>query len=90
MKSLLTEKGFNLGNSVTPITPLIVGDEALTIKFSEKLLKEGVYTSAIVFPTVPVNTARLRLMPTALHTKNQLEKAVEIIYNVAREMKIIS
>lgn len=90
LKSLLTEKGFNLGNSVTPITPLIVGDEALTIKFSEKLLKEGVYTSAIVFPTVPVNTARLRLMPTALHTKNQLEKAVEIIYNVAREMKIIS
>lgn len=89
-KKLLIEKGFNLGESVTPITPLIVGDEALAIKFSEELFKAGVFTSAIVFPTVPANTARIRLMPTALHTINQLEKAVEIIYNVAREMKIIS
>lgn len=89
-KKLLIEKGFNLGNSETPITPLIIGDEALAIKFSEELFKAGVFTSAIVFPTVPVNTARLRLMPTALHTKEQLEKAAEIIYNVAREIKIIS
>ena len=89
-KKLLTEKGFNLGNSETPITPLIIGDEALAIKFSEELFKAGVFTSAIVFPTVPVNTARLRLMPTALHTKEQLEKAAEIIYNVAIEMEINS
>jgi len=52
-------------------------------------LIHGVFTSAIVFPTVPLNTARLRLMPTALHTKEQLDKAANIIYNVAKEMKII-
>lgn len=89
-KKLLKEKGFNLGNSETPITPLMVKDEALAIEFSKKLFFNGVFTSAIVFPTVPLNTARLRLMPTALHRTIQLEKAAEIIYNVAKEMKIIS
>lgn len=88
-KKVLKEKGFDLGNSQTPITPLIVKDEALAIEFSKKLLDNGVFTSAIVFPTVPLNTARLRLMPTALHTKEQLDKAANIIYNVAKEMKII-
>jgi glycine C-acetyltransferase len=88
-KKVLKDRGFDLGNSQTPITPLIVKDEALAIEFSKKLLDNGVFTSAIVFPTVPLNTARLRLMPTALHTKEQLDKAANIIYNVAKEMKII-
>lgn len=89
-KKILKEKGFNLGASETPITPLIVKDEALAIEFSKKLFDNGVFTSAIVFPTVPLNTARLRLMPTALHTTKQLEKAAEILYNVAKEMDIIT
>ncbi len=88
-KELLIEKGFNLANSQTPITPLIVGDEALAIEFSKELLKAGVFASAIVFPTVPLNTARLRLMPTAMHTFENLEKAANIIYDVARKMDII-
>ena len=88
-KKLLIQKGFTLGSSATPITPLMVKDEALAIDFSKKLFAAGVYTSAIVFPTVPLNTARLRLMPTAMHTTEQLEKAAEIIYNVAKEMKLI-
>lgn len=88
-KKILKEKGFDLGNSETPITPLIVGDEALAIRFSEELFKNGVFTSAIVFPTVPKGTARLRLMPTAMHTEEQLAKAAEIIYNVAKMMNIV-
>ncbi len=89
LKALLKEKGFNIGNSETPITPIIVGDEAKTIELSKKILERGVFASPIVFPTVPRNTARLRLMPTSMHTKKDLQKAVEIIYNMSKELNII-
>lgn len=88
LKSLLKEKGFNIGKSETPITPIIVGDEAKTIELSKKILERGVFASPIVFPTVPRNTARLRLMPTAMHAKKDLQKAVEIIYNTSKEITI--
>lgn len=89
LKKLLKEKGFNIGNSETPITPIIVGDEAKTIELSKKILERGVFASPILFPTVPRNTARLRLMPTAMHTKKDLKAAVEIIYKTSKELNII-
>ena len=88
LKKLLVEKGFDIGNSQTPITPLIIGDEAKTILLSKALLKAGVFVSPIVFPTVPRSTARLRLMPSSLHTHEQLKQAVTIIENTAKELGI--
>lgn len=88
-KSLLKEKGFNIGKSQTPITPVIIGDEVKTIALSKALLNQGVYVSAIVFPTVPKGTARLRLMPSSLHTHDQLYKAVQIIESTAKKLNII-
>lgn len=81
--------GFNTGNSQTPITPVIVGEEAKTMEFSRRLLEKGVFVSGIVFPTVPVGTGRVRCMVTAGHSKAQLDQAVEIFAQVGREMKII-
>ena len=52
-KEKLGTLGFNTGNSETPITPVIIGDEAKTMEFSRKLLENGVFVSGIVFPTVP-------------------------------------
>lgn len=89
LKELLNEKGFNTGKSETPITPLIIGDEAKTIALSKTLLHKGVFASPIVFPTVPKTTGRLRLMPSALHSKDQLKKAVDIIYSTATELNIV-
>lgn len=89
LKQLLNDLGFNTGNSQTPITPLIIGDEAATISLSKALLHNGVFVSPIVFPTVPKGTARLRLMPSALHTHQQLEKAVTIIHETAKALKIL-
>lgn len=88
-KSLLKEKGFNIGKSQTPITPVIIGDEAKTIALSKALLENGVYVSAIVFPTVPKGTARLRLMPSSLHTYEELYNAVQIIESTAKQLNII-
>ncbi|MDY0075376.1 MAG: glycine C-acetyltransferase [Acholeplasmataceae bacterium] len=88
-KEKLVEKGFDIGHSETPITPIMVGDEAKTIQFSKILLDRGVYVSGIVFPTVPRSKGRIRCMVSALHTKEMLEKAVEIIEKTAKEMHIL-
>lgn len=88
-KQALVKKGFDIGHSETPITPIMVGDEAKTMAFSKELLKRGVYVSGIVFPTVPKGKGRIRCMVSALHTKDMLQKAVEIIYETAKDMAIL-
>lgn len=89
LKKGLKELGFNIGNSETPITPCIIGDESTTQQFSKRLNEEGVYAKAIVFPTVPQGTGRVRNMPTAAHTKEMLDKAIAIYEKVGKEMNVI-
>lgn len=88
-KERLGKLGFNTGNSQTPITPVIIGDEAKTMEFSRKLFENGVFVSGIVFPTVPRGTGRVRCMVTAGHTEEQLERAVSIFEKVGKEMNIL-
>lgn len=88
-KQKLGELGFNTGHSETPITPVIIGDEAKTMEFSRKLFDNGVFVSGIVFPTVPKGTGRLRCMVTAGHTEEQLDRAVAAFEKVGKEMNIL-
>ncbi|MFV0498616.1 MAG: glycine C-acetyltransferase [Bacilli bacterium] len=88
-KEKLSKLGFNTGHSETPITPVIIGDEAKTMEFSASLLKEGVFVSGIVFPTVPMGTGRLRCMISATHEKEHLDVAVEAFEKVGKELGII-
>jgi glycine C-acetyltransferase len=89
LKKGLKELGFNIGNSETPITPCIIGEETTTQQFSKRLNEEGVYAKSIVFPTVPRGTGRVRNMPTAAHTKEMLDRAISIYEKVGKEMGII-
>lgn len=89
LKSGLKKLGFNIGQSETPITPCIIGDEKLTQQFSKRLIEEGVYAKAIVFPTVPKGTGRVRNMPTAAHTKEMLDAAISIYEKVGKELSVI-
>lgn len=89
LKKGLKELGFNIGDSETPITPCIIGDEKTTQLFSKRLFEEGVYAKSIVFPTVPKGTGRVRNMPTAAHTKEMLDKAIAIYEKVGKEMGVI-
>ena len=89
LKAELKGLGFNIGNSETPITPCIIGDEGLAQKFSAELRKEGVYAKSIVFPTVPLGTGRIRNMPTAAHTKEMLDKAIAIYAKVGKDLGVI-
>ena len=89
LKAGLAKLGFNIGESETPITPCIIGDEKLTQAFSRRLFEEGVYAKSIVFPTVPKGTGRVRNMPTAAHTKEMLDDALAIYEKVGRELGVI-
>ncbi|WP_314064514.1 glycine C-acetyltransferase [uncultured Vagococcus sp.] len=88
-KTKLTQLGFETGITETPITPVIIGDEQLAQDFSRRLYEEGVYVKAIVFPTVPLGTARVRNMPTAGHTKEMLDQALAVYETVGREFDLI-
>jgi len=85
----LQQLGFNTGNSETPITPVIVGEGALTMRFSNRLFEEGVFAQGIVFPTVPADKCRVRTIVTAIHTNEELLKALEIFERVGKELQII-
>ncbi|NKC58653.1 glycine C-acetyltransferase [Vagococcus fluvialis] len=88
-KEKLKGIGYDIGQSETPITPVILGDEKLAQRFAQRLIEEGVYVKPIVFPTVPLGTGRVRNMPTAAHTKEMLDEAISIYEKVGKEMGII-
>lgn len=89
LKEGLDKLGFNIGQSETPITPCIIGDEKLTQQFSKRLTEEGVYAKSIVFPTVPKGTGRVRNMPSAAHTKDQLDQVLAVYKKVGTELNVI-
>src|SRR5438067_11282499 len=94
-KNELALLGFDIGGkstpaSETPITPIIIGDGKLTMEFSRELFKEGVLGTGITFPTVPEGKARIRTMMTATHTRDELERALEVLQKVGRNMGILS
>jgi glycine C-acetyltransferase len=85
----LQQLGFNTGNSETPITPVLVGEGALAMLFSRRLFEEGVFAQGIVFPTVPADKCRVRTIVTAIHTNDELSRALNIFEGVGKELKII-
>lgn len=87
-KSKMLEAGFDIGHSETPITPVFIGDEAKTVLFSKTLLNEGVYVSPIIFPTVPKGLGRVRVMVSAAHTTEQLNKAIDAFIRVKKDLDL--
>jgi glycine C-acetyltransferase len=88
-KRQLAIAGFFTGMSETPITPLIVGEAKTAHEFSRQLFDEGVLATGIGFPTVPQGKARVRTIVTATHTREQLDRALDIFTRVAKRMGIL-
>lgn len=88
-KAELRHLGFDTGVSETPITPVMLGESALAIRFSDRLFEEGVYATSVVYPTVPLDKARIRTIVTAAHTDEQLNVALEAFERVGRELGVI-
>jgi len=88
-KAGIQELGIDTGHTETPIVPVMLGDVKLAKEFSAKLFEYGVFAMALGFPTVPRGEARIRVMNTAAHTKEDLDKGLEIFEKVARELNVI-
>jgi glycine C-acetyltransferase len=87
-KQMLADNGFDTMGSETPITPVYVGDEATAQEMERQLFDEGVYALAIVFPTVARGKARLRTMPNATHTEEDLEFAIKAFCRVRDRLMV--
>ena len=78
--------GFNTGMTQTPITPVMLGDVQLARRFSRELLEEGVFAGSLGFPTVPVGKARIRVMISAAHSQDNLERALDAFDQVGKRL----
>jgi glycine C-acetyltransferase/8-amino-7-oxononanoate synthase len=72
----LTQLGFSLSPSVSPIMPILVGNAETALSFAEHLFAEGVYAPAIRPPTVPDATSRIRVTVTSEHTYSHIDYAL--------------
>lgn len=82
--------GFNVLDGIHPIVPVMLNDAALTQAVSKKLLERGLFVVGLWFPVVPENTARLRFQISAAHTREQIDRALKILKEVGKEMKILN
>lgn len=88
-KSAMQALGFDTGQSVTPITPVMLGDVKLAKEFSRLLFERGVFAMALGFPTVPKGLARIRVMVSAALSQEDMDFGLEQFAAVGRELGVI-
>jgi len=88
-KGKMKELGFDLGQSVTPITPVMIGDTAKAHALSKALFENGVFAMAITFPTVPKGRERLRVMISASHSTEDLNFAFGSFEKAGKETGVL-
>ena len=88
-RNAITEAGFKPLAGDTPIVPIIVGETALAISMSEKMLQQGVFVTGFGFPVVPQGHARIRCQLSAAHTREDLDRAVSEFKKVGRELGMV-
>ena len=86
LKKGFSDLGFDIGNSETPIIPVMIGDEAKAKAFSARLFEEGVFASPIVFPMVPKGTARVRVIVSASFSQADCDAGLAAFKKVAAEL----
>ena len=89
-KAEMKRMGFDTGQSSTPITPVMLGEAPLAQQFSRELYENGVFGMAIGFPTVPRGKARIRVMISASHSKEDLDQGLEAFDKVGRKLGVIA
>jgi len=89
-KNEMRKLGFDTGKTMTPITPVMLGDAKLAREFSRRLYEEGVFAMALGFPTVPRGLARIRVMISATHSEDDLNQSLKAFAKVGKELNVIS
>jgi glycine C-acetyltransferase len=88
-KAELARLGFDTGRSETPITPVLMGDPETAMRFSDRLMDEGVFAQPVVFPTVALDKARIRTIVTAAHTAAHLDQSLAAFALVGSELGLL-
>ncbi len=88
-KEQMRQLGFDTGQSVTPITPIMLGEAPLAQQFSRELFDQGVFAMAIGFPTVPRGKARIRVMISAAHTREDLDEGLQAFARVGQKLSVV-
>lgn len=89
IRTELRAMGFNIGNSVTPIVPVIIGDNELTFRSWKALFENGVFVNPVVSPAVSAGQQLLRTSYMATHTDEQIDKVLSVFQKVGKELAII-
>lgn len=88
-KAGLVEQGFDTGKTQTPIVPVMIGDAQKSADFSKMLLSEKIFAQSIGFPLVAIGKARIRVMISATHSREDLDFALAAFNKVGRSLGII-
>ena len=86
----MRELGFDTGRTATPITPVMIGDAGKAREFARALQHEGIFAMAIGFPTVPRGKARIRVMLSAAHRREDLDFALDVFTRIGRRLGIVA
>ena len=89
-KEEMKNLGFDTGKSTTPITPVMLGEAPLAQQFSRELFEDGVFAMAIGFPTVPRGKARIRVMISAAHQREDLDRGLEAFAGTGRKLGVLA
>jgi 8-amino-7-oxononanoate synthase len=90
MRENLKSMGYDVGHSVTPIIPIIIGKDVKTFYMWKDLLAAGVYTNPIVSPATPPNRSLLRTSYMATHTRKQLDFCLEMFDKIGHQRHILT
>src|SRR5262249_41718664 len=90
LRDSLRSAGFDIGDTQTPIVPIVIGDEVKMVNFWRELLAGGVYANAVIFPAVPRGGGILRTSCMATHSPEQITRAVELMAELGRKHKVIA
>jgi len=88
-KTEMKKLGFDIGKSETPITPVMLGDASLAQQFSQELFDLGIFATPIWFPTVPKGKARIRVMVSAAHSREDLNQGLDAFATVGKKFGVI-
>jgi len=89
MRNELGSMGFNVGQSVTPIVPVIIGDNDKTFQTWKSLFENGVFVNPVISPAVPHGMQLLRTSYMATQTDDQIDQALRIFNKVGKELGLI-
>lgn len=88
-KAGIKEAGFDIKDGDSAIVPIMVYDAALSQRFADGLLKEGIYVIGFFYPVVPRDQARIRVQLSAAHEREHLDKAIAAFTKVGKELGVI-